>query len=183
MAGRALPDQKRLIPLESSNAPGRSLCQYGDAGWGRLVQDGKYKHQRFDDALVQAAIQLILDRWQPDPFPEWVTSIPSRRHPQLVRDFASRLASGLHLPYLPVLTCSRLAPEQKTMANSSQQARTVADAFSVSGRCPTGPVLLVDDITDSRWTLTVTGYLLRRRGVTAVYPFTLARATAGKAKS
>jgi ATP-dependent DNA helicase RecQ len=35
------------------------------------------------------------------------------------------------------------------------------------------PVLLVDDITDTGWTLTVVGLLLRQAGASAVYPFVL----------
>jgi ATP-dependent DNA helicase RecQ len=37
-----------------------------------------------------------------------------------------------------------------------------------------GPVLLVDDVAHSRWTLTVAGQALRQCGVEAVLPFTLA---------
>ena len=40
----------------------------------------------------------------------------------------------------------------------------------------TGPVLLVDDLVDSRWTLTVAGRELRRAGADAVLPFALASA-------
>ena len=36
------------------------------------------------------------------------------------------------------------------------------------------PVLLVDDLADSRWTMTVAGRELRRAGVAAVLPFVLA---------
>ena len=36
------------------------------------------------------------------------------------------------------------------------------------------PVLLVDDLADSRWTLTVAGRELRRAGAVAVLPFALA---------
>jgi len=36
------------------------------------------------------------------------------------------------------------------------------------------PILLVDDIADSKWTLTVVGDLLQRNGSGPVYPFTLA---------
>ena len=35
-------------------------------------------------------------------------------------------------------------------------------------------VLLVDDVVDSRWTLTVCGYRLMEAGCEAVYPFALA---------
>jgi ATP-dependent DNA helicase RecQ len=34
-------------------------------------------------------------------------------------------------------------------------------------------LLLIDDYTDSGWTLTVTSRLLRRAGAGAVYPFVL----------
>ena len=36
-----------------------------------------------------------------------------------------------------------------------------------------GPVLLVDDLVDSRWTMTVAGRELRRAGASAVLPFAL----------
>jgi ATP-dependent DNA helicase RecQ len=36
------------------------------------------------------------------------------------------------------------------------------------------PVLLVDDLADSRWTLTVAGRELRRAGAGSVLPFALA---------
>ena len=37
-----------------------------------------------------------------------------------------------------------------------------------------GPVLLVDDLVDSRWTMTIAGRALRRAGADAVLPFALA---------
>ena len=50
------------------------------------------------------------------------------------------------------------------------------DRFDASGLdLPAGPVLLIDDLADSRWTLTVASRELRRAGATAVLPFTLAR--------
>jgi ATP-dependent DNA helicase RecQ len=41
-----------------------------------------------------------------------------------------------------------------------------------------GPVLLVDDLVDTRWTLTVAGSLLRTHGSGEVHPFALAVASA-----
>src|SRR5207244_2577551 len=84
-----------VIPAEGRNAAGRCLCYYGDPGWGWLVREGKYERGRFDDQLVEASARLIRERWRPEPTPEWVTAIPSRRHPRLVYDFASRLADSL----------------------------------------------------------------------------------------
>jgi ATP-dependent DNA helicase RecQ len=172
------PDQKRTIPSEIRNEVGRSLCYYGDAGWGRLVRDGKYQDGHFIDDLVTASAELIIQDWNPDPQPEWVTAIPSRRHPELVPDFAARLAASLGIPFHPVLVRSAAAPEQKTMQNSTMQARNVLGTLTIEGETPAGPVLLVDDILDSGWTLTLAGWLLRTNGCSGVYPFTLARATA-----
>ena len=68
-------------------------------------------------------------------------------------------------------------PQQKEMLNSAQQLRNVEASLRVEGACPAGPVLLVDDIVDSRWTLTDAGWLLRRHGAGPVHPFALATST------
>jgi ATP-dependent DNA helicase RecQ len=171
-------DQKRIIPVETQNCPGRSLCYYGDAGFGKLVRDGKYVDGHFSDALVDVSFKLITRNWSPSPFPTWITAIPSHRHPTLVSDFAIRLASRLNIPFLPALIRTGVPPEQKTMQNSTMQSRNVINTLTVKGHLPPGPVLLVDDIIDSGWTLTMAGYLLRNHGSGGVYPFTLAKATA-----
>jgi ATP-dependent DNA helicase RecQ len=175
------PDLGASIPETMRNAPGRALCHYGDAGWGRLVAQGKYVDGHFGDALVKASAQLILERWKPFPAPGWVAAIPSRRHPQLVPDFAQRLAAELGAPFIPALVRVKDAAEQKTMANSTMQARNVLGTIRIPGQIPSAPVLLVDDVVDSRWTLTMAGYLIRQHGGGVVHPFALACATPGKA--
>ena len=171
------PEQKRVIPPEMQNCLGRSLCYYGDAGWGRMVRDGKYLDGHFADELVEASLQMIVHQWKPDPPPTWLTAIPSRRHPNLVNDFTNRLALKLGIPFLPILVRTGEPPEQKTMQNSTMQARNVLGTLSVKGNMPSEPVLLIDDIIDSGWTLTMAGYLLRSHGSGEVHPFTLAQAS------
>jgi len=160
--------------------PGRALCYWGDAGWGNFVSQGKYLDGNFSDELVGACKNLVAE-WAPEPMPAWVTCIPSRRHPDLVPDFARRLAEALELPFEPVLVRTQDRPEQKTMANGVQQARNVDGSLAVrEGPLPDGPVLLVDDMVDSRWTLTVGAWLLRSQGSGAVLPFALARTGGGQ---
>ncbi len=171
------PDQKRKIPLEYQNSDGRSLSCYGNGNWGNLVQSGKYKDNHFSDELVKASVHLIRDIWQPDPFPTWVTAIPSTRHPNLVPDFARRLAALLRIPFYPAIHRIREAPEQKNMQNGYMQARNVINTIQIDQRMSQEPVLLVDDIIDSGWTLAMAGYLLKKQGCGQVYPFTLAKAT------
>ncbi len=165
---------KGRIAAENMAQPGRALCRWGDAGWGSLVQQGKYQDGRFADELVQACAALIRE-WNPQPAPRWVTAIPSLRHPNLVPDFARRLADALRLPYHAVLKRTEQRPEQKTMANSIQQARNVDGSLAVQvARMPPGAVLLVDDMVDSRWTFTVAAWLLRSNGAGPVFPLALA---------
>jgi ATP-dependent DNA helicase RecQ len=152
---------------------GRALCVWGDAGWGSLVKQGKYRDGHFDDDLVAACVEMIR-RWNPQPVPAWVTCIPSLRHPDLVPNFAQRLAVALGLPFQMALAKTDARPEQKTMANSTQQARNIDGSLVLIGQpLPHGPVFLVDDMVDSRWTLTVTAWLLRASGSGEVSPIAL----------
>ncbi|WP_295878748.1 DEAD/DEAH box helicase [uncultured Thiohalocapsa sp.] len=105
---------------------------------------------------------------------ERLTAVRRTEQAQMVPSFAERLATALQLPFAHVLTLSEQRPEQKTMANSAQQARNLDGALSVSGSVRAGPVLLVDDMVDSRWTLTVAAWLLRTHGSGPVLPLALA---------
>ena len=175
---KQLPDGKR-IAAEHRLEDGRALTRWGDGGWGRLVRTGRQQDGWFDDRLVAAARDLIRDRWHPEPVPEWVAHVPSLRLPELVPDFASRLAQSLGLACEDVVVKIRHTEPQKTMQNSQQQYRNIWDAFEIRGEVLSGPVLLVDDMVDSRWTLTVVGSLLRQAGAGPVLPFALAD-TAGR---
>ncbi len=153
---------------------GKALCIWGDAGWSSLVRAGKYEHGRFSDELVAASAVLIKE-WSPQPSPTWVTCIPSNRHPSLVPGFARRLADTLRLPFSASLIRTDKRPAQKEMANSIQQALNVDGSLDVvEGGLIQGPVLLVDDMVDSRWTFAVASWLLRDRGCQEVWPFALA---------
>ena len=154
---------------------GRALCIWRDSGWGELVRRGKNLDGRFADDLVRACVELV-ERWAPNPAPGWVTCIPSRRRPGLVPDFARRLAEQMALPFLPLLEAVKDTAEQKSMENSTQQARNVDGVFAVSRTPLADPVLLVDDLVDSRWTLTVAAWLLRAGGSGVVWPLSLASA-------
>ena len=159
--------------------PGKALCVWGDAGWGASVRQGKYDDGRFSEDLVEACRQLTQE-WSPEPAPMWVTCVPSRRHPDLVPDFAHRLAAALGLPFEPVLIRTDDRPPQKTMANSIQHARNVDGSLEIDRQVRVEPVLLVDDMVDSRWTLTVAAWLLRSHGSGEVWPLALAQAGGGE---
>jgi len=152
---------------------GRALSLWGDAGWGELVKLGKYRDNNFNDALVEGAFEMI-QRWQPQPFPTWVTCVPSLNRPDLVPNFAQRLADQLNLPFQPVIRKIHQTPPQKEMNNSYQQAHNLDGAFAIdTWEGIKGTVFLVDDMVDSRWTFTVIAALLRQAGSGSVFPLAL----------
>jgi ATP-dependent DNA helicase RecQ len=169
-----------VIPPAQQIEPGRALSIWGDAGWGTEVKNGKYRDGRFGDDLVRACAEMVRS-WNPQPAPEWVTCIPSLRHPTLVRDFSERLAKALGLRFEIVLRKTDNRPEQKSMANSTQQARNLDGALELAGdHLLPGSALLVDDLIDSRWTVTVAGWLLRKHGSGSVFPVALSYAGRGQ---
>jgi ATP-dependent DNA helicase RecQ len=163
-----------MIPARRRFEVGRALSFYGDAGWGREVARGKYEDSRFSDELVEAVARMVEDDLRPSPAPTWLTHVPSLRT-SLVDDFAGRLALRLRLPHARALRKVRDNLPQKRMANSAQQARNAIGAFeAIPDRVAPGPVLLVDDMVDSRWTFTVCAAVLRDAGSGPVFPVALA---------
>ena len=152
---------------------GRVLSRWGDAGWGRTVADNKHAG-RFSDELVEAMAEMIQQRWQPNPAPEWVCCVPSRNRPELVPDFARRLAARLGLPFVDAVSKVKDNQPQKGQQNRFHQCRNLDGAFAVTQLYQGQPVLLVDDIVDSGWTLTVVAALLQQAGSGVVYPVALA---------
>ncbi len=157
------------------NQAGLALCSYYDEGWGALVRFGRAEGVGYDQDLVDASIQALLNQWRTGLVrPQLIVPVPSLRRPALVEDFATRLAQGLSLRLVNALEQVRQHPAQAEMRNSFQQAANVIGNFAVTMPLNGETILLVDDIADSKWTMTVLGDLLQRRGSGAVYPFVLA---------
>lgn len=169
-----LPDRPRTIDQDKQVELGLALCSYKDEDLGERVRAGKYEIGRFDDRLVIASVDAIRSKWTIDST-WWVVPVPSKRHPELVSDFAIRLAQQLGIDCVDAVTKIQNTAEQKTMENSFNQCQNVMRAFRANSELVrSGPVLLVDDLVDSRWTLTVCGAVLRRAGSGPVHPFVLA---------
>ena len=154
-------DSLGRLPAELRAEPGRVLSRWGDAGWGRMVADDKHANHFRDDLLVALA-EMIQDRWRPQPAPTWVACIPSQRHPDLVPDLARRLADRLALPFVAAIPRSETTDRRRSSSTAGTAAAISTECSQVQEPIPFGPVLLVDDVVDSAWTLTVAAVLLRR---------------------
>ena len=174
VAAEAFPEYgfRGKLPQHLQAQEGRVLSRWGDAGWGQMVVDHKHAG-RFGDELVKAMAEMVQGRWQPNPTPQWVCCVPSRNHPKLVPDFTRRLAARLDLPFVDVVSKVKDNQSQKDQQNRFHQCRNLDGAFAVDSALPDTPVLLVDDIVDSGWTLTVVSALLRQTGSDVVYPIAL----------
>ena len=128
-----------------------------------------------------AACIRVLAEWNWDERPAAIVTVPSRRHPLLIESVAGTFSEAGRLPLLGSLEHASGGPTGTSGGNSAYRLANVWERFTVGAELAEAmeayvgrPILLVDDIADSRWTLTVTGRALRRAGASAVLPFTLA---------
>ncbi len=157
---------------------GRAIARFTDLGLGQRVRgllapgtaDGPVP-----DDLVRAAVQ-VLAAWGWQQRPEAVLHIGSVSRPVLVGDLAARLAQLGRLDDLGGI--AHRGPSGDGRSNSAFRLRDVWRSYElppdVADRVTSRSILLVDDRTDTGWTLTVVARLLRRAGAAAVYPFVLA---------
>lgn len=171
-----VPAKGRIAPAEQA-ADGRALARLTDLGWGGTLRD-LFAAGAPDAAVtpqVLAACVRVLADWGWEERPVAVVAMPSRSRPLLVDSLARGLAEVGRLPYIGALSFADGGPTGQPGGNSAFRLAGLWDRFSAGGlEIPEGPVLLVDDQADSRWTLTVAARALRQAGATAVLPFVLA---------
>ena len=155
------------------NQPGFCLSRYGDAGCGELVKRGKYSQEkRFCDELVNRSARALRPFVQEHQI-RHLCFVPSLRS-DLVKDFTQRLAKVLELDVIDALEKTQ-SKQQKEMENTAHQCANAYQSFVVKANVELPPnILLIDDMVDSGWTLTVCGYRLMEAGAEHVYPFALA---------
>ncbi|MFE9256814.1 RecQ family ATP-dependent DNA helicase [Streptomyces sp. NPDC006879] len=190
-------DLRGRIPEGQQAATGRALGRLSDIGWGNrlrpLLSDQAVDGPLPDDVLA-AAVTVVAD-WARSPGgwaaggpgamarPVGVVAMPSATRPQLVGSLATGLARVGRLPLLGSLAYAAEAGGHPAhRSNSAQRLRALAASFVVPDDLAAalagtpGPVLLVDDYTESGWTLAVGARLLRQAGAERVLPLVLALA-------
>lgn len=164
------------IPAGEQADEGRALARLTDLGWGGTLREifaAGAADAPISPALLQACVR-VLAGWDWAERPVAVVAMPSRSHPQLVDSLARGLSEIGRLPYLGALEWRGGGPSGQAGGNSVFRLAGVWDRFDAAQlEVPAGPVLLVDDLIDSRWTLTVAARAVRQAGATAVLPFAL----------
>ncbi len=181
---------KGKIPAGEQTAPGRALGRLSDIGWGNRLRPllaPQAPDQEVPDDVARAVVTVLTD-WARGPGgwaagegavarPVGVVTVASHTRPRLVGSLGARIAEVGRLPLLGAVEAGQRPGPR---SNSAQRLRGLHDSLTVGPGLAkalaetAGPVLLVDDFTDTGWTLAVAGRLLLRAGATAVLPLVLA---------
>ncbi|MEV4788530.1 RecQ family ATP-dependent DNA helicase [Streptomyces tuirus] len=184
---------KGRIPAGEQAASGRALGRLSDIGWGNRLRP-MFAPQAPDgpvpDDVAKAVVDVLADwakgpgGWAPGapesgPRPAGVVTVASRTRPQLINSLGARIAEIGRLPLLGAVEYTGDAfPGSRS--NSAQRLKALDGALAVPPALASalteaqGPVLLVDDYTETGWTLAVAARMLRRSGAQGVLPLVLA---------
>ncbi|MGZ2356433.1 RecQ family ATP-dependent DNA helicase [Streptomyces sp. 372A] len=188
-------DLKGRIPATERSGTGRALGRLTDIGWGnrlRPILAAQAPDGPVPGDVADAVVTVLADwakgpgGWAPGAAdavsrPVGVVTIASDRRPQLIESLGRHIAG---VGRMPLLGCVGLAPDADAVrisqTNSAQRVRALHERLVVAPdladalAAVDGPILLVDDLSDTGWTLAVAARLLRRAGAEAVFPLVLA---------
>ncbi len=161
-----LPDRKGKIGFL---VPGRALAFADDPAWSAELESLWRGDGPAPQVVLDAMVQ-VLKRWSTSWLrPVAVVPMPSRRFPTLVRSVAEHLATVGRLPLVDALEVTGPPPASDSSSTARAKDLLYRTTLGPAVRFD-GPVLLVDDLIRSRWTMTVAGSLLAQAGASAVLP-------------
>ncbi|MGW2765096.1 RecQ family ATP-dependent DNA helicase [Streptomyces sp. NPDC001275] len=186
-------DLRGRIPAGEQAAEGRGLGRLSDIGWGNRLRPmlaSQAPDAPLPEDVARAVVGVLADwakgpgGWAPGaadarPRPVGVVTMPSRTRPRLIHSLGAHISA---VGRLPLLGGVEYTPDARRVprSNSAQRLKALDGALTVPPALASaladnpGPVLLVDDFTETGWTLAVAARLLRRSGTQAVMPLVLA---------
>ncbi|WP_371503417.1 DEAD/DEAH box helicase [Kitasatospora sp. NBC_00374] len=188
---------KGRIPAGEQAETGRALGRLSDIGWGtrlRALLADQAPDGPVPAEVLDAMVSVLADwargpgGWAGPPAadgarparPVGVVTMASATRPALIGSLGERLAAVGRLPLLGRIEYATGEPPHGPRSNSAQRLHSLSGTLVVPpalraalAEAP-GPVLLVDDLVDSGWTVTVAARLLRQAGAGAVLPLVLA---------
>ena len=196
MASLGVPLTGR-IPAGEQAAAGRAVARLDGLGWSAALREmlepgphrgpGTEAHGGHDGQLPQS-LRAPVERVLTDQLEalsavgspvDGIVAVDSATRPQLVRHLTAGLAQLTGLPVLGALRLDPQRPPGRHDVNSATRLAAVHHRLTLDDTTAAGlagrAVLLVDDVTDSGWTLTVAARLLRLAGAESVHPFVLAQ--------
>ncbi|WP_028265896.1 RecQ family ATP-dependent DNA helicase [Arthrobacter sp. MA-N2] len=186
---------KGKIKPEELLAEGRVLARLTDLGWGGALRElfaAGAADREIEPAMLQGCVQVLREwavgdgrttGWSGQGRPVAVVSIPSRNKPVLVESLARGIAGIGQMPYLGPLQLEHGGPAGARGGNSAYRLAGVWERLVVGTELAQNlaslggqGILLVDDLADSRWTMTIAGRALRQAGAGSVLPLVLGQA-------
>jgi len=161
--------------IKDGAEPGRALGRLSDVGWGtRLRGLLAGPDVEVPDDVVKAVVE-VLKTWGWAQRPGAIVAMPSRAKPTLIGSLAARIGAIGRLPVLGTLARARDEPPGGGRSNSAQRLRAVYGSLAAGAMTFDGaPVLLVDDRTDTGWSIAEAARVLREAGSGPVLPLVLA---------
>ncbi len=167
------------IPVGERAEIGRAVGRLDGIGWGAALSDALRAETPDGPTPVplrHAAVE-VLNAWPEAAGVDGVVYLQSATRGALVDHLADGLARYLKVPVLAHFDLVDGRPPPSSAVNSAHRLKAVVDRYrlTVSGPIENKRVLLVDDRTDTGWTLAVAAMQLRLAGAVSVYPFVLAQ--------
>lgn len=160
----------KMTKIKYQNQEGICLSKYGDVGYGEIIKNCKANSKEYPKEIINRTVEVLVPLIREKNI-KYLTYIPSLRS-NLFADFAEEVAKLCNIELIKPLSKTSNT-QQKQQQNSSYQCYNALTSYKIVSSVPRGPIILMDDMVDSRWTLTVCGFKLMESGATEVYPFAL----------